>query len=104
MMPPTLRDLVSDRRLGLNVSAGAALLDRTVSWVHTSELDDPTPFLLGGELLLTTGQPFNRSGQVDPYVHRLIEKGVAGLGFGVGLGFDSIPELLVEVAERLQLP
>ena len=51
MLP--LRDLL--RELELEAVAGAAGLDRAVRWVHISELADPTPWLSGGELLLTTG-------------------------------------------------
>jgi purine catabolism regulator len=51
----TLAALVGRGALGLTVLAGADALGRPVRWVHTSELDDPTPYLEGGELLLTTG-------------------------------------------------
>ena len=54
-MPVTLRALLSDPELQLTAHADEAALDRPVSWVHVSELVDPTPFLAGGELLLTTG-------------------------------------------------
>ncbi len=50
-MPVTLRQLAADPRLGLRVIAGERELERPVSWVHVSELADPTPFLDGGELL-----------------------------------------------------
>ena len=49
----SLRDLL--RELDVRVVAGEAGLDRAVRWVHISELPDPTPWLSGGELLLTTG-------------------------------------------------
>ena len=48
-----LRDLIGD--LDIRFVAGEAGLDRPVRWVHISELPDPTPWLSGGELLLTTG-------------------------------------------------
>ncbi|MBO9706283.1 MAG: hypothetical protein J7474_12345, partial [Arthrobacter sp.] len=32
--------------------------DVPLRWVETSELDDPTPYLLDHELLLTAGLPF----------------------------------------------
>ena len=54
-MPLTLRDLVSTPELGLRLLAEGPDVDRPVTWVHVSELRDPTPFLSGGELLLTTG-------------------------------------------------
>ena len=70
------------RELELEIAAGEAGLDRAVRWVHISELADPTPWLSGGELLLTTGLQLGE----DPagYVGRLVQHGLTGLGFGVG--------------------
>ncbi|MCG8922719.1 PucR family transcriptional regulator [Lentzea sp. CC55] len=89
-MPITLRDLA--RTLALPVLAGD--VSRPVGWVHGTELADPTPFLEGGELLLTTGLP----AVDDDYVRRLVGAGVVGLGFGTGLGHDSVPPALVAAA------
>lgn len=99
-MPPTLRSLVSDLRLA--VLAGACELDRVVSWVHGTELVDPTPFLEGGELLLTTGLAV--CGEYDEYVARLVDVGAAGLGFGTGLSHAVVPPGLVAAAEEARLP
>ncbi|MFD0487942.1 PucR family transcriptional regulator ligand-binding domain-containing protein [Saccharopolyspora spinosporotrichia] len=51
-------------------------------WAHVSELRDPTPWLRGGELVLTTGLelPGDAEGQRD-YVRRLAARGCVGLGF-----------------------
>lgn len=104
-MPLTLRSLVTDRSLGLSVLAGEASLDRPIAWVHSTELTDPTPFLQGGELLLTTGLTLGQ----DPaacaaYVARLGDAGTVGLGFGVGLSHDTVPVCLSEAAEVAGLP
>ena len=66
-----------------------------IAGVHVSELEDPTPYLSGGELLLTTGMIFAR-GQVDPavYVLRLQEKSVKVLGIGLGPSLTAIPPAL----------
>src|SRR5690349_8219584 len=101
-MPPTLASLVRNSSLHLTVLAGQGQLERPVRWVHTSELDDPTPFLEGGELLLTTGIKLG-GGEADAealrtYLHRLADAGVVGLGFGVGLTHGEVPEPLVRAA------
>ena len=49
----SVRELIGD--LDVELLAGEAQLDTPVRWVHISELPDPTPWLSGGELLLTTG-------------------------------------------------
>ncbi|MFI6505703.1 PucR family transcriptional regulator [Nonomuraea typhae] len=97
-MAPSLRTVA--RRMGLRPLAGS--LDPVVRWVAVSELEDPTPFLEGSELLLTTGMRL--TGNFSPYVARLVERGVAGLGFGVGLTHDTVPSELVAAATTAGLP
>lgn len=102
-MAPTLRRVVTITSLRLRVLAGAADLDRPVRWVAVSELEDPTPFLEGGELVLTTGMRL-AAPDAGPYVSRLVERGTTGLGFGVGLGHDDVPAELIAAAARAGLP
>ncbi|MFI7451023.1 PucR family transcriptional regulator [Nonomuraea sp. NPDC049714] len=97
-MAPSLRTVVRRMRL-VPVTGG---LDSVVRWVAVSELEDPAPFLEGDELLLTTGM---RLGDDFPgYVARLVARGVAGLGFGVGLFHEEIPAGLVTAAAEAGLP
>ncbi|MFJ9953094.1 PucR family transcriptional regulator [Kitasatospora sp. NPDC091207] len=104
-MPPTLASVVRNTSLHLTVLAGADHLERPVRWVHTSELDDPTPFLEGGELLLTTGIKLGRTAaRLQAYVHRLADAGVVGLGLGVGLSHTEVPQPLVDAAAQRGLP
>ncbi|MFC4059273.1 PucR family transcriptional regulator [Planomonospora corallina] len=102
-MAPTLRTVVRRPPLGLSVLTGHDALERPVRWVAVSELEDPTPFLEGGELVLTTGMRLDAA-TAGPYVERLVARGVAGLGFGVGLGHETIPAELVAAAARTGLP
>ena len=53
-MPMTVQELLNDPDLGLRVVVDGAL-DRPIRWVHTTELADPSRYLQGGELILTTG-------------------------------------------------
>lgn len=70
-------------------------------WVATSELPDPTPFLEGGELLLTTGlETEGWQAEWAPYVERLVETGIAALGFGTGMTHDRMPEALVDACRE----
>lgn len=101
----TVRDLAELEELRLVVAAGEAGLDREIRWLHVSELPDPTPFLEGGELLLTTGLSVGgRPAAQRDYVRRLADHGLAGLGFGVGLGHDSVPEPIAKEADALGFP
>ena len=76
-------------------------------WVEPSELEDPTPYLLDGEFVLTAGLPFRGEGNDDgtrgmdkngakaraeEYIRRLVDAGVAALGFGLQPYYDGVPE------------
>ena len=101
----TVRDIAALPGLCLGIAAGDEGLGNEVSWLHVSELADPTEFLEGGELLLTTGLGVGEleSTQRD-WVRRLAKHGLAGLGFGVGFGFQEVPTPIVEEADRLSFP
>jgi purine catabolism regulator len=98
----TVADIVGVAPLRLQVSGGAAGIDRPVRWVHISELDDPTPWLRGGELLLTTGRPL--AVDAGGYVRRLHAAGLAALGLGLGFGHDQPPAEAVATADELGFP
>lgn len=76
-------------------------------WVEPSELEDPTPYLLDGEFLLTAGLPFLGGGGsdelVDAYVQRLVGARVSALGFGLEPYFDAVPEAVVRACRRHNL-
>ncbi|MFV0129796.1 PucR family transcriptional regulator [Streptomyces sp. HMX112] len=97
--PVPLSALLSREELGLRLLAGPPGTD--VHWVHTSEMADPYPYLLGGELLMTAGVQLT-----DPerYVARVVEAGAAALGFGVTPVYDTVPEGLVAACARHGLP
>ncbi|WP_329387425.1 PucR family transcriptional regulator [Streptomyces sp. NBC_01716] len=107
--PPTppvpLAALLADGTLGLRLIAGLPddQAPVAVHWVHTSEMADPYPYLLGGELLLTAGVQLTDA-HADTYVRRVVEAGAAALGFGVAPVYDTVPDSLVEACGRHGLP
>src|SRR3954452_9253968 len=90
--------------LGLSFAAGAGAGKSPVRWVHISELEDPTPFLSGGELMLTTGIPLKDAAAQRAYVRLLASHSLAGLGFGTGFDHQELPEALVDEAEKQDFP
>src|SRR3954449_11306144 len=98
----TVRELARDLELGLLAGDDAA--DAPVRWVHISELADPTPWLSGGELLLTTGMGLRDDAGARAYVERLADHGLAGLGFGVGFDHERVPDALLEAAAERDFP
>jgi purine catabolism regulator len=78
--------------------------DVEVAGVHVSELTDPTPYLQGGELLLTTGMSLTgQVAQARAYAARLARHGVVGLGLGLGPTHDAVPRTLLRACEAAGL-
>jgi purine catabolism regulator len=91
--------------LGLKLAAGKkAAVGREIRWVHITELSDPTPWLSGGELLLTTGIRLQDADAQRSFVELLVSNGAAGLGFGTGFDHDAVPRDLVKAAEKAAFP
>jgi purine catabolism regulator len=99
----TVETLTSE--LGLEIAAGGQVADEIeIRWVHITELLDPTPWLQGGELLLTTGIRLDNADRQRKFVRLLSESGVAGLGFGTGFDHAKLPKALIDEAERAGFP
>ncbi len=99
-MSLTVRELIALRDLALAPVTTTGDLECQVSWVAISELLDPSPWLEGGEFLLTTGMRLS----ADPascaeYIEHLVSAGVSALGFGVGLSHLEVPAALIAAAE-----
>jgi DNA-binding PucR family transcriptional regulator len=104
-MAVTVRDIVSIPGMPLELLAGEDGADQPVRWVHSSELEDPTAWLKGGELILTTGMGIGDTpAKHRAYVRRLVDAGVAGLGFGLGFGHDETPRAIVTEAAARGFP
>lgn len=102
---PTLRQLADALGSDLARVGLADSLDVDVTGVHVSELADPTTYLSGGELLLTTGMPLaDPDRQAPQYVARMVRRGVCGLGFGLGPVYDDVPAALVAACDDAGLP
>jgi purine catabolism regulator len=98
----TVSRLVSE--LGLELAAGQARAENSVRWVHISAEVDPTPWLSGGELLLTSGTQLIGDEARERFIDRLAAHNLAGLGLGLGESVPEAPRALVEQAERAGFP
>src|SRR5919109_2650938 len=90
--------------LELEPAAGAKSLSNPVRWVHISELEDPTPWLSGGELMLSTGIQLGTAAKQRAFVRRLAHHNLAGLGFGTGFDHKRLPKALVDEADKHDFP
>ncbi|MFJ9895067.1 PucR family transcriptional regulator ligand-binding domain-containing protein [Streptomyces sp. NPDC091280] len=110
--PPTppvpLAALLAREDLGLRQIAGPADPDIVIHWAHTSEMPDPYPYLLGGELLLTAGvhipEAAGSGTYFADYVSRIVAAGGVALGFGVAPVHDTVPRALVAACDHYDLP
>ena len=107
-MSLTLREILDFevlRRGGARVVSGRDELDRTVRWVHVTELPDIAHLLQGGELILTTGMAISDSVEMQRrYVSELAKAGVSGVVLELGRNHDHAPPAMVQAGERHNLP
>ena len=101
-MELTLESLIAE--LGLELASGEDAARAHVRWVHSTELIDPTPWLKGGELLLTTGMQLSGPKLQRELIDRLADHDIAGLGFGTGFTHKRLPAALVKAAQRRSFP
>ena len=103
-MPVTVRDVLEMECLSqARVVAGERGLDREVYWITVGEEPDLPEWVFGGELILSTlfaVAPDRR----DEYVKRLSDRGVAGLMLKPERFLGTIPESVLETAERESFP
>ncbi|MGX5716827.1 PucR family transcriptional regulator [Arthrobacter sp. MAHUQ-56] len=127
-MPPSLNVLLRSRSLKLRLvvpDLGAPQLEQPISWVHSSDLEDPTPFLDAGQLLLTDGTQFpldpegatvaqagdggqplaaHHGREYEEYVRRLADHGIVGLGFATQVIHGALPPGLEAACRSQGLP
>jgi len=98
----TVESLIGE--LGLELVSGQESARTHVRWVHSTELTDPTPWLKGGELLLTTGMQLTAAKAQRELIERLADHHIAGLGFGTGFAHKRLPAALVAAAGARAFP
>jgi purine catabolism regulator len=105
-MPATLTSLIAHREFRISECV-ASVETTTLAWVHSSDLEDPSPFLAPGQMLLTTGRQFPEGDErrfYTAYVDRLCSAGVVALGFGTEVVRAGTPEGLVHACRQAGLP
>jgi PucR family transcriptional regulator, purine catabolism regulatory protein len=101
-MELTVESLVTE--LGLTLVSGQESAQAHVRWVHSTELTDPTPWLKGGELLLTMGIQLDGPKAQRELIERLADHEIVGLGFGTGFTHKKLPAALVTAARKREFP
>jgi len=122
-MLPTIAGLLEKSSLRLSIvepttnasRGGTANAERSermttpITWVHSSDLDDPTPFLSSGNVLLTDGAQFGFDDATsrydyDAYIARLVDAKIVGLGFATHFLHQGMPPKLAQACHSAGLP
>lgn len=100
-----IRQLLKNEALDLRLAAGARGTTNEIRWFAITEVDDVTRWVDGGELLLMTG--LNITGQEEQqrrYIRNVHDSGISGLAFGTGIRHKTIPDPMIDEADKVGLP
>jgi purine catabolism regulator len=96
-----VEDLLRSPALQLRLIAGESGVSRRVAWAHVSELEDPTPWLFGSEMIMTTGIGIPRgAGRQRAYLERLDDAGVACLALSEQLFVPPLTKAFLDAADE----
>ena len=102
----TVKDLLNIEELkGITVIAGEQSIDNQILQVNIMENPDAFDWLTPGEMLLTTGYIFKEDDAIQKHVIReLAQMNCSALGFKLQRYFDKVPEAMIKLANKLNLP
>lgn len=104
-MAITLKKLLESRPLALRVLSDLCDAgNQPIEWAAISEMRDPSPFLTGEEIVLTTGVRQTTIASQEAFVANVHGAGALALGFGTGLSHRSVPAAVIRKAGELGLP
>ena len=100
-----VEDLLRSPALQLRLIAGESGTSRRVAWAHVSELEDPTPWLVGAEMIMTTGIAVPDSAERQrAYLERLDDAGVACLALSEQLFVPPLTAPFLAAADERGFP
>jgi purine catabolism regulator len=100
-----VEDLLRSPALQLRLIAGEPGTSRRVAWAHVSELEDPTPWLAGAEMIMTTGIAVPDDAERQrAYLERLDDAGVACLALSEQLFVPPLTAPFLAAADQRGFP
>lgn len=102
----TVKDILQRKHFEkIEVVAGTEGLNRLVKWVHVVEVTNIRNLLNGNELILSTGVAWKEKKELFiSILEQLIESQAAGLCIEIGTYTSSIPQEVLDIANRSQFP
>lgn len=103
-MAISLRGLLEHSQLGLRaLTPHSQANDTAITWGAVTELLDPSNFLTGREIVLTTGVRQKTPELQAEFVRVLAANDVVALGFGIGLEHAQVPDAVLDTAREVGL-
>lgn len=104
-MTPVLQQLISADQFGVRMLAGEdqAASRPACRGIHLTDTPDPTPWLQGGELIITTGLLLSTEALQREFVERVAARKCVALGYSAH-DAGAAPRAMVETAARVGLP
>jgi purine catabolism regulator len=101
----TIRELVETSDLQLEVVAGRSGVDQIIEAVYIGDLDDPTPWMVQGSLLLTTQPRLEADPHSGARLCRLLKANrMVGIGVAIMPHVREIPAVMLDAADQEGLP
>ena len=101
----TVADLAQAPDLHLEVVAGHAGLSRVIEAVYIGDLDDPTPWMVQGSFVLTTGPRIEQDPDSGAELVRLLRRsGMVGVGVAIKPNVLVIPDVMLKAGDDEGLP
>jgi purine catabolism regulator len=101
----TVAELAQAPDLHLQVVAGHTGLSRVIEAVYIGDLDDPTPWMVQGSVVLTTGPRLEEDPESGAALVRLLKRsGMVGVGVAIMPNVRIIPEVMLAAGDEEALP
>ena len=101
----TIKELLHKTELKIHLKAGKSGIDRTILWAHTSELENPSKWVLPHYLIMTTGLGIPKDAQKQrQYLQYLVDAELAGLLISDHMNAPNDLEALYEMADEIGFP
>lgn len=92
----------------LEIVAGVEGISNDIRWIYFADavsIDDCCTWIEGQELVITTGNSIAQNpDKMIPVLSQLAQKQIAGIMFNVGNFITSLPDELIQEADRLHIP